>query len=100
MHAGAHPKIFKEGGLNFSKSNQYPIAVNLVIVKQVSPKQLHRYNISLLKNLVITILKVVACEDCVQKNNLPLWGQSPQLLGNSCNFSEKSSHFNAIWMTF
>ena len=24
------------------------------------------------------------------------WGQSPQLLGN---FSEKSSHFNAIWMT-
>ena len=32
--AGAHPEIFKAGGLNFSKSNQYPIVVNLVIVKQ------------------------------------------------------------------
>ena len=31
---GAHPEIFKEGGLNFSKSNQYSIVVNLVIVKQ------------------------------------------------------------------
>ena len=50
------------------------------------------------------ILKVVGCEDRVQDNNLSLWGgpggQSPRLLGNSCNFSKKSSHFNAIWMTF
>ena len=32
--SGAHPEIFKGGGLNFSKSNQYPIVVNAVIVKQ------------------------------------------------------------------
>ena len=31
---GTHPEIFKRGGLNFSKSNQYPIVVNAVIVKQ------------------------------------------------------------------
>ena len=31
---GAHPEIFKWGGLNFSKSNQYPIVVNAVIVNQ------------------------------------------------------------------
>ena len=28
------------------------------------------------------------------------WGMSPQPLGNFCNFSEKSKHFNAVWMTF
>ena len=36
----------------------------------------------------------------LQKAKLLRWGQSPQPLGNSCNFSEKSSHFNVIWMTF
>ena len=30
-------------------------------------------NICLLKNPAITILKVVDCEGCVQKNKLPLW---------------------------
>ena len=39
----------------------------------------------------------------MQDNNLPQWGpggRSPQPLGNFCDFSEKSSHFNAIWMMF
>ena len=34
LRAGTHPEIFKGEGLNFSKSNQYPIVVNAVIVKQ------------------------------------------------------------------
>ena len=32
--AGAHPEIFKEQGMKFSKSNQYPIVAYLIIVKQ------------------------------------------------------------------
>ena len=31
VSAGAHPEIFKEGGFDFSKSNQYPIVVSLTI---------------------------------------------------------------------
>ena len=66
---GAHPEIFKEGGLNFSKSNQYSIAVNLVIVKQDFAVLVAFYhNICLFKIPVITILKVVGCEDCVREN--------------------------------
>ena len=32
------------------------------------------YNICLFKNFAITILKVVGCENCLQDNNLLLWG--------------------------
>ena len=38
------------------------------------------YNICLFKNPVITILKVVGCEDCVQENKLPLWGPGGKAL--------------------
>ena len=63
---------------------------------------MHRYNICLLKNLEITILKVVGCEDYVQDNNLPLWGlggEAPSRWAILAIFQKKSSHFNAIWMT-
>ena len=61
-----HPEIFKGGGgLNFSKSNQYSVVVNLVKVKQGFAILIaFCYNICLFKNPVIMILKVVGCEDC------------------------------------
>ena len=40
----------------------------------------YQYNICLLQNPVITIMKVVGCEDCVEENKLPLWrtgGKAP-----------------------
>ena len=57
------------------------------------------YNICLLKNPAITILKVVGCEDCARENKLPLWGrrgQTPSRWAVPQFFSEKNSHFNAI----
>ena len=32
------------------------------------------YNTCLFRNPVITTLKVVGCDDCVQENKLPVWG--------------------------
>ena len=61
------------------------------------------YNICLFRNPVIAISKVVGCEDCVWKNKLPLWGpggEAPSRWAILAIFSEKNSHFNAIWMTF
>ena len=52
-----------------------------IIVKQVFAVIIaFCYNICLFKNPVITVMKVVGCEDCVQENNLPLWrpgGEAP-----------------------
>ena len=48
-------------------------------------------------------MKVVGCEDWVQDNNLPQWGPggaAPSCWAIFCDFSKKTSHFNAIWMTF
>ena len=54
-----HSRILKEGGLNFSKSNQFPIVVNLVIVKQgfavIDASLQHLF----IKIPAITILKLV-----------------------------------------
>ena len=46
----------------------------------------------------MTILKVVGSQDCVQDNNLPLWGPggSPQPLCNSYNFSKKSYFYDVL----
>ena len=57
------------------------------------------YSICLFKNRVITILKVVGCEDCVQENKLPLWGaggKAPSRWAVLQFFQKKT----AIWMTF
>ena len=49
------------------------------------------YNICLLRNPVVTVLKAIGFEDFVRENKLPLWrpGRSPQPLGNSCNLKKK-----------
>ena len=47
------------------------------------------YNICLFQNLVITILKAVGCEDCVQDNNLPLWGPWGKALSRWAIFQKK-----------
>ena len=100
-HQGAHKEIF-EGGLNFLKSNPYLIAVNLVIVKEGFAVIVASLQDLLIQNLVITILKIVGCEDRVLDSNLPLSGmrQSPSHWAIVTTFSKKFSHFNAIWMTF
>ena len=69
-----HTQKFLKGGLNFSKSNQYPIVVNLVIVKQGFAGIVVSLQHLLIQKIVIMILKVVGCEDCTQDYNLPLWG--------------------------
>ena len=105
---GAHPEIFKRGGFYFQKTNLNPIVVSLfqplmkthaMIVKHgFAVIVAFCYNISLLRNPVITILKVVGCEDCVRENKSPLWAPGGE---DSCNFfRKKNSHFNAIWITY
>ena len=50
------------------------------------------YNHCLFRNHVLTILKVVGCEDCMQENKLPLWGpgsEAPSLWVVLSIFSEK-----------
>ena len=50
------------------------MVVNLVIGKQGFAVIVALcFNICVFKNLVITILKVDGCEDCVRENKLPLW---------------------------
>ena len=66
--SGAHPEIFKGGGVNFLKTNQYPIVINLfqplmkmhaIILEQgFAVIAAFCYNICLLKNPVLTILIV------------------------------------------
>ena len=60
------------------------------------------YNICLFKNPVITILKVVGCEDCVRENKATMGpgGEAPSRWAIFQFFLEKNSHFNAIWITF
>ena len=80
---GAHSEILK-GGVNFPKKQPDPILVNLLqpLMKMhgIIVHTGFRGNSGILlqlgyfENHVITILKVVGCEDCEQKNKLPLWG--------------------------
>ena len=62
------------------------------------------HNICLFKTPVITILRVVVFEDCVQEIKLPLWepgGKGPSRWAIlAIFFGKKNSDFNAIWMTF
>ena len=61
------------------------------------------YNIWLFRNSGIMVLKVVGCEDCVRENKLLLHrpgGETPSRWVILPVFSEKNSHFNAIWVTF
>ena len=89
-HPGDHPEIFKGGGFNFSKTNQYPIMVYLfqplmkmyaVIVKEgFAVIVAFYYSICLFRTPVITTLNVIGCEDCTCENKLPLWesgGKAP-----------------------
>ena len=59
--------------------------------------------ISLLRNPVITIFKIVGCEDCVQENKLPCGnlGAKHPATGQFLQFLRKrNNHFYTIWMTF
>ena len=54
--------------------------MHAIIVKQsFAVRVTFCYNISLFRNLVTTILKVVDCEDCVRENKLPLWGSGGEV---------------------
>ena len=72
------------------------------IVKQDFAVMAAFYYICLFKNPVITIAKVVGCEDCVRENKLPLWGpggEAPSRWAILKISRKKNSDFNAIWMT-
>ena len=58
------------------------------------------YNICLFKNPVITILKIVGCEDCEPENKLPLWMLGDCRWAILAIFFEKNSRFNTIWITY
>ena len=88
-----HPEIFK-GGVKFFKKKLVPnCSWFSYSQKGFAVLVAFCYNICVFKKPVITILKVVGCEKCVRKELLAA-GQSLQI------FLEKSSRFNAIWMTF
>ena len=73
-----------------------------IIVKQDFAVVVAFYYICSFKNPVITISKVVGCEDCVEENKLPLWapgGEAPNRWKILEIFFGKNSDFNAIWMT-
>ena len=102
LQVGAHPEIFKVGCLNFSKSHQHSIVINLVIVKQGFAVIVAFCYIRLFKNLATKISKIVGCEDCVQKKSFCYWGlgAKPQAAEQFLQLFRKYSHVKAIWMTF
>ena len=71
---GAHSEIFKAGVSVFHKLFQPLMKMHAIIVKQgLAVIVAFCYNICLFRNPVITILKVVGCEDCVRENKLFRW---------------------------
>ena len=65
--------------------------MHAMIVKEDFAVMVAFCNISLFKNPVITIFKVVGCEECVRGNKLPLWGQSSSRCAILANFFEKKA---------